>query len=257
MLDRDGTCCLQVCLDFCWHSYRRINIWIYSASERDPITICHGKSGDWLEELQWRRSLAKAFRELRRSEHVKAALEVAAPGLMATWRMSYRRFFLPVSRIALAFCLGGWMEGVRMHRVKICDPKPWSRQILILHSSIQWAVFSACRVTSHQTWLSEEKTMAAEVWYCDALGQGHGWDWEMQHKPQTWKQYDYKWAQWYVPWTLNKTGTHPNLVFQDSKLWRCQGFWYIWMTGGQGGCRKGSNSGGRGPVTYVEFLKEV
>ena len=37
------------------------------------------------QELRWRRCLAKAFRELRRSEHVKAALEVAAPGVMATW----------------------------------------------------------------------------------------------------------------------------------------------------------------------------
>ncbi|CAJ1372494.1 unnamed protein product [Effrenium voratum] len=33
-------------------------------------------------ELAWRRRLARAFKELRRSEHAKAALEVAAPGLM-------------------------------------------------------------------------------------------------------------------------------------------------------------------------------
>eukprot|EP00913_Durusdinium_trenchii_P030553 g28618.t1 len=35
-----------------------------------------------LMELQWRRHLGRAFRELKRSEHVRAALEVAAPGVL-------------------------------------------------------------------------------------------------------------------------------------------------------------------------------
>ncbi|CAK9083812.1 unnamed protein product [Durusdinium trenchii] len=34
------------------------------------------------KELQWRRHLGRAFRELKRSEHVRAALEVAAPGVL-------------------------------------------------------------------------------------------------------------------------------------------------------------------------------
>ena len=187
MLDGDGTCCLQVCLDSCW---------IYSASERDPITFCHGKSRDWLQELQWRRSLAKAFRELRRSEHVKAALEVAAPGLMATWQMSYGRFFLPVSWIALAFCLGGWMEGVRRHRGQNLWPttmKSFKSWFYIPQFSEQCSLLAASPATKpgcprRRPW--PQRCGIVMLW-----GRGMGWDWEMQHKPQTWKQYDYTWAQ--------------------------------------------------------------
>lgn len=51
-----------------------------------PIFSSLGDGTPVAQELRWRRALAKAFRELRRSEHVKAALEVAAPGVMATWR---------------------------------------------------------------------------------------------------------------------------------------------------------------------------
>jgi len=53
-------------------------------TEETQASLQAGPSDEALKEMElaWRRKLAVALRELKRSDHVKAALEVAAPGLM-------------------------------------------------------------------------------------------------------------------------------------------------------------------------------